>query len=57
MPSDSDDSAADRVAAASRFIAALGAMMTIAVGVQTVLLLWRAAIQLTDPPERRALHD
>jgi uncharacterized membrane protein YjjP (DUF1212 family) len=32
-------------------------MMSIAIGVQTGLLLWRAAIQLTDSPDRRAFHD
>ncbi|MGZ5365138.1 MAG: hypothetical protein ACXWZR_15200 [Mycobacterium sp.] len=47
MPSERDDPAADRDAAASRFVAALGA---------TGLLLWRAANQLTTPG-RRALHD
>jgi len=39
------------------FTATLISMMSIAVGVQTGLLLWRAAIQLTDNPDRRALHD
>jgi uncharacterized membrane protein YjjP (DUF1212 family)/uncharacterized membrane protein YjjB (DUF3815 family) len=39
------------------FTATLISMMSIAVGVQTGLLLWRAAIQLTGDPERRALHD
>jgi len=38
-------------------MATLISMMSIAVGVQTGLLLWRAAIQLTDTPGRRALHD
>jgi hypothetical protein len=38
-------------------MATLISMMSIAVGVQTGLLLWRAAIQLTDTSERRALHD
>ena len=73
----------DQHAAASRFVAALGAamsasnypvtmvrgvmaatskayvisMMSIAVGVQTGLLLWRAIIQLSDAPNRRAFHD
>jgi uncharacterized membrane protein YjjB (DUF3815 family) len=32
-------------------------MMSIAIGVQTGLLLWRAAIQLTATPDRRAFHD
>ena len=32
-------------------------MMSIAIGVQTGLLLWRAAIQLTASPDRRAFHD
>ena len=32
-------------------------MMSIAIGVQTGLLLWRAAIQLTSSPNRRAFHD
>jgi hypothetical protein len=32
-------------------------MMSIAVGVQSGLLLWRAAIQLTSSPTRRAMHD
>ncbi|MCT7660100.1 threonine/serine exporter family protein [Mycobacterium deserti] len=39
------------------FTATLISMMSIAVGVQTGLLLWRAAIQLTDAPHRRAFHD
>jgi hypothetical protein len=39
------------------FGATLISMMSIAVGVQTGLLLWRAAIQLTDTPGRRLLHD
>jgi uncharacterized membrane protein YjjB (DUF3815 family) len=39
------------------FTATLISMMSIAVGVQTGLLLWRAAIQLTSTPDRRALHD
>jgi hypothetical protein len=39
------------------FTATLIAMMSIAVGVQTGLLLWRAAIQLTSSPNRRAMHD
>jgi len=39
------------------FTATLISMMSIAVGVQTGLLLWRAAIQLTDSPDRRAFHD
>jgi uncharacterized membrane protein YjjP (DUF1212 family) len=39
------------------FTATLISMMSIAVGVQTGLLLWRAAIQLTASPHRRALHD
>jgi uncharacterized membrane protein YjjB (DUF3815 family) len=39
------------------FTATLISMMSIAVGVQTGLLLWRAAIQLTDAPQRRAFHD
>ncbi|OBF35002.1 hypothetical protein A5724_16305 [Mycobacterium sp. ACS1612] len=39
------------------FTATLISMMSIAVGVQTGLLLWRAAIQLTPTPDRRALHD
>jgi hypothetical protein len=37
--------------------ATLIAMMSIAVGVQTGLLLWRTAIQLTSSPNRRAMHD
>jgi len=37
--------------------ATLISMMSIAVGVQTGLLLWRAAIQLTSSPNRRAMHD
>jgi uncharacterized membrane protein YjjP (DUF1212 family) len=32
-------------------------LISIAVGVQTGLLLWRAAIQLTSSPDRRAMHD
>jgi hypothetical protein len=32
-------------------------LISIAVGVQTGLLLWRAAIQLTSSPNRRAMHD
>lgn len=39
------------------FTATLISMMSIAVGVQTGLLLWRAAIQLTSSPDRRAFHD
>jgi uncharacterized membrane protein YjjB (DUF3815 family) len=39
------------------FTATLISMMSIAVGVHTGLLLWRAAIQLTAAPHRRALHD
>jgi hypothetical protein len=39
------------------FTATLISMMSIAVGVQTGLLLWRASIQLTPSPDRRALHD
>ena len=39
------------------FTATLISMMSIAVGVQTGLLLWRAAIQLTSAPDRRAFHD
>jgi uncharacterized membrane protein YjjP (DUF1212 family) len=39
------------------FTATLISMMSIAVGVQTGLLLWRAAIQLTSAPNRRAFHD
>ena len=39
------------------FTATLISMMSIAVGVQTGLLLWRAAIQLTSSPNRRAFHD
>ena len=39
------------------FTATLISMMSIAVGVQTGLLLWRAAIQLTDNPQRRTFHD
>lgn len=39
------------------FTATLISMMSIAVGVQTGLLLWRAAIQLSDAPNRRAFHD
>ena len=39
------------------FTATLISMMSIAVGVLTGLLLWRAAIQLTSSPNRRALHD
>ncbi len=39
------------------FTATLISMMSIAVGVQTGLLLWRAAIQLSDNPRRRMLHD
>jgi uncharacterized membrane protein YjjP (DUF1212 family) len=39
------------------FTATLISMMSIAIGVQTGLLLWRAAIQLTDSPDRRAFHD
>ncbi|MDT5243589.1 MAG: hypothetical protein QOD36_965, partial [Mycobacterium sp.] len=32
-------------------------LISIAVGVQTGLLLWRAAIQLKSSPDRRAMHD
>ncbi|MCU1697873.1 MAG: hypothetical protein JWR34_3936 [Mycobacterium sp.] len=39
------------------FTATLISMMSIAIGVQTGLLLWRAAIQLTASPDRRAFHD
>jgi uncharacterized membrane protein YjjB (DUF3815 family) len=39
------------------FTATLISMMSIALGVQTGLLLWRAAIQLTPSPNRRAMHD
>jgi uncharacterized membrane protein YjjB (DUF3815 family) len=39
------------------FTATLISMMSIAVGVQTGLLLWRAALQLTSSPNRRAFHD
>jgi hypothetical protein len=59
-----------RDAAACQFVAALrGAMAAAnypvtmvgetmaAVGVQTGLLLWRAAIQLTSSPNRRPMHD
>ncbi|WP_277950258.1 threonine/serine exporter family protein [Mycolicibacterium sp. P9-64] len=39
------------------FTATLISMMSIAIGVQTGLLLWRAAIQFTVSPDRRAFHD
>jgi uncharacterized membrane protein YjjP (DUF1212 family) len=39
------------------FTATLISMMSIAIGVQTGLLLWRAAIQLTPAPNRRTVHD
>ena len=39
------------------FTATLISMMSIAVGVQTGLLLWRAAIQFTGSPDRRAFHE
>jgi uncharacterized membrane protein YjjB (DUF3815 family) len=39
------------------FTATLISMMSIAPGVKTGLLLWRAAIQLTSAPGRRAFHD
>ena len=39
------------------FTATLIPMMSIAVGVQTGLLVWRAAIQLSPSPDRRAMHD
>ena len=39
------------------FTATLISMMSIAVGVQTGLLLWRAAIQLSATPDRWAIHD
>jgi uncharacterized membrane protein YjjP (DUF1212 family) len=39
------------------FTATLISMMSIAIGVQTGLLLWRAAVQLTASPDRRAFHD
>jgi uncharacterized membrane protein YjjP (DUF1212 family) len=39
------------------FTATMISMMSIAIGVQTGLLLWRAAIQLTSSPDRRAIHD
>lgn len=57
MPSDRDASAAEHYATESPFTATLISMMSIAVGVQTGLLLWRVAIQLTDNPQRRVLHD
>lgn len=38
------------------FTATLISMMSIAIGVQTGLLLWRAGIQLTGDPNRRAFH-
>jgi hypothetical protein len=56
VPSEQDQ----RAATASQFVAALAtliSMMSIAVGVQTGLLLWRAAIQLTSSPDRRAMRD
>jgi hypothetical protein len=37
--------------------ATLISMMSIAVGVQTGPLLWRAAIQMTSSPNRPAFHD
>jgi hypothetical protein len=39
------------------FTATLISMMSIAVGVQTGPLVWRAAIQLSSSPDRRAMHD
>lgn len=39
------------------FTATLISMMSMAIGVQTGLLLWRAAIQFTASPDRRAFHD
>ena len=39
------------------FTATLIPMMSIAVGVQTGLLVCRAAIQLSSSPDRRAMHD
>jgi uncharacterized membrane protein YjjP (DUF1212 family) len=39
------------------FTATLISMMSIAIGVQTGLLLWRAAVQLAASPDRRAFHD
>jgi uncharacterized membrane protein YjjP (DUF1212 family) len=39
------------------FTATLISMMSIAIGVQTGLLLWRAAVQLTASPDRSAFHD
>jgi hypothetical protein len=39
------------------FTATLVSMMSIAVGGQTGLLPWRAGIQLTSSPDRRAFHD
>ncbi len=39
------------------FTATLIPMMSITVGVQTGLLVWRAAIQLSSSPDRRAMHD
>jgi uncharacterized membrane protein YjjB (DUF3815 family) len=39
------------------FTATLISMMSIAVGVQTGLLPWRTAIQLTSSPNKRAMHD
>jgi uncharacterized membrane protein YjjP (DUF1212 family) len=39
------------------FTATLISMMSIAIGVQTGLLLWRAAVQLTPSPDRPTFHD
>ena len=39
------------------FGATLISMMSIAVGVQTGLLLWRVEIQMSGSPHRRAMHD
>jgi uncharacterized membrane protein YjjP (DUF1212 family) len=39
------------------FTATLISMMSIAIGVQTGLLLWRAAVQLTASPDQSAFHD
>jgi uncharacterized membrane protein YjjB (DUF3815 family) len=39
------------------FTATLISMMSIALGVQTGILLWRAAVQVTGTPHRRAIHD
>jgi hypothetical protein len=61
VPSESDDPAADRDAAASRFVAALGATMSAAskaYGLDNQFLALPNYVQVGSPTgESRALHD